>query len=91
MPFTPQSTSTSVRRAVAVALIGSALVVADPTDAHAYLDAGTGSMIIQVLIASIAGALFFLKSYWRKVKSFFSRGPAREAEDPGSHASSDGT
>lgn len=36
-----------------------------------YIDLGTGSLIIQVLIAGFLGGLFLLKVYWRKVKAFF--------------------
>jgi len=42
-----------------------------PQRADAYLDPGTGSFILQLLMASILGALFTIKLYWRKVKSFF--------------------
>ena len=38
----------------------------------AYLDPGTGSMIIQVLLAGILGAGFAIKIFWYKIKSFFS-------------------
>jgi len=38
---------------------------------HAYIDPGTGSLIIQLLIASFVGALFLIKIYWGKVKAFF--------------------
>ena len=40
-------------------------------DVHAYIDPGTGSLIIQVLIASFVGGLFLLKVFWGKVKAFF--------------------
>jgi len=39
---------------------------------HAYIDPGTGSLIIQVLIASFVGGLFLLKVFWGKVKAFLS-------------------
>ena len=39
------------------------------TDAHAYIDLGTGSMIIQSLIAGIVGVFFIIKTYWHKFKS----------------------
>lgn len=38
---------------------------------HAYLDPGTGSYFLQMLIAALIGALYTLKLYWSKVKSFF--------------------
>ena len=39
---------------------------------HAYIDAGTGSLIIQFLIAGAVGGLFLIKVFWKKVKAFFS-------------------
>jgi hypothetical protein len=42
--------------------------------AAAYLDPGTGSILLQGMLALIAGAAFTLKLYWAKVKSFFAHG-----------------
>jgi hypothetical protein len=39
---------------------------------HNYIDPGTGSIILQIVIGSIVGALFMLKVYWRKVQRFLS-------------------
>jgi hypothetical protein len=38
------------------------------TDAYAYLNPGTGSMMIQSLIAVITGGLFMFKIYWQRLK-----------------------
>jgi len=38
-----------------------------------YLDPGSGSFLLQILVATVAGAGIFLATYWRKVKSFFTR------------------
>jgi hypothetical protein len=50
--------------------------------AWAYLDPGTGSLIVQGLIAAVVGALVTGKLYWYKLKSFFSsrrgRGPGED-------------
>ncbi|HEX9789864.1 MAG TPA: hypothetical protein VGA60_04315 [Kiloniellales bacterium] len=47
----------------------------------AYLDPGTGSMIVQLLLGGVAGALMIGKLYWQKIKGFFGRPrPARPAE-----------
>ena len=35
---------------------------------YAYIDAGTGSLIIQVLIASTVAGLFFVRAFWRRIK-----------------------
>ena len=44
-----------------------------PIDAFAYLDPGTGSIIIQSAIASIAAAGYIIKIYWYKIITWFSR------------------
>ena len=36
-----------------------------------YIDPGTGSLIIQVLIAGLVGAGFLIKVFWARVKAFF--------------------
>jgi hypothetical protein len=46
-------------------------VVTQP--AAAYLDPGTGSMIIQLLVAGILGALFAIKTFWRQLCAFVKR------------------
>ncbi len=40
-------------------------------EVYAYLDPGTGSYILQLVIAGILGGLFAVKIFWVKVKSFF--------------------
>jgi hypothetical protein len=49
---------------------------------HMYLDPGSGSFLLQILIATIAGAGIFLATYWRKVRAFFDRtfGKKQEAQ-----------
>ena len=46
----------------------------------AYIDAGTGSYIIQLAIAGAMGGLFALKIYWGKIRSFFARRQPKEGE-----------
>ncbi len=36
-----------------------------------YLDPGSGSYLLQLLIAGILGALFALRLYWKRIKGFF--------------------
>jgi hypothetical protein len=48
--------------------------------AWAYLDPGTGSMMLQLMLASIAGGLVVIKMYWHKIKKFFSR-DKRDAQE----------
>lgn len=50
-----------------------AIYAASMGSAFAYLDPGTGSIIVQGVIGAIAGGLVVGRMYWAKVKSFFSR------------------
>jgi hypothetical protein len=49
---------------------GLFLLVTFPSTAHAYIDPGTGAMLIQGLIGGIVGGLFIIRMYWQKLKSF---------------------
>ena len=44
-----------------------------PSNAHAYLDPGTGSYILQMIIAGILGAAFAIKMFWIRIKGFFEK------------------
>jgi hypothetical protein len=37
---------------------------------HAYLDPGTGSMVLQLALGAAVGALAVVKLYWRRLKAF---------------------
>ena len=39
-------------------------------DAHAYIDPGMGSFILQFLVAGVLGGLFTIKMYWGRLKRF---------------------
>ena len=41
--------------------------------AYAYLDPGTGSMILQVIVAGIATVGVIVASYWAKLKNLFKK------------------
>ena len=53
-----------------MAIAGLAVFYTSP--AHAYLDPGTGSIILQGLLAGIAAAMAAAGLYWARLKSFFS-------------------
>jgi hypothetical protein len=38
---------------------------------HAYLDPGSGSFLIQILLASLLGLGYLVKVYWKKITDFF--------------------
>ena len=41
-----------------------------PPYAYAYLDPGTGSYFLQLLIGGLLGALFSIKMFWKNIKNF---------------------
>ena len=47
--------------------------------AYAYLDPGTGSMILQILLSGLAGAVVVGKLYWLNIRSYFGLKPKGEA------------
>jgi hypothetical protein len=61
--------------------LAAALVLGTAGTAHAYIDPGTGSMLLQVIGAGIAGAIFYFRELRIKVMSLFSRNQAPSAED----------
>lgn len=57
---------------------GLLLIYLFPKPAHAYLDPGTGSYLIQIFVATLFGSLFFLKSIIRKISEFISSHSKKE-------------
>ena len=55
----------------AIAIITGILVPAN--DAYAYIDPGTGSLLLQAIIGAIIGSAMFIKIFWGKIKSICSR------------------
>ncbi len=49
-----------------------------------YLDPGSGSMLIQILLAALLGAGVAIKIFWRSIKAFFTGKKVGDAsvEDP---------
>jgi hypothetical protein len=52
---------------VAAVVVGLAF----PAAAHAYIDLGTGSYVLQIVAAAALGSLFTVKLYWKKLVSLF--------------------
>ena len=47
----------------------------------AYLDPGTGSFLLQLLLATFQGGLFMIKTFWKRIKNFFNRLFSRNKAD----------
>ncbi len=46
-----------------------------------YLDPGSGSYLIQVIIAAVLGVIFYFKSGWNWIKSLFVKTPPPKDEE----------
>lgn len=51
-------------------VLSALLLFAFQSDAHAYIDGGTASMLFQLLIAGALGGLFTIKAFWAQIKQF---------------------
>ena len=47
----------------------------------AYLDPGSGSFLIQILIAAVLGIGVAVRASWSKIKKYFGKGQADEQTD----------
>jgi hypothetical protein len=55
--------------------------VAVSSDAYAYLDPGTGSMILQAVVAGALGSAFAIKMFWQRIVGFFKGRMNRSADE----------
>ena len=57
----------------AAVLAGGVLVflLGLPRPNYAYIDPGTGSYVIQILIAAFVSVAFAVRIFWKKIKTFF--------------------
>lgn len=49
------------------------LITGFNSDTYAYLDGGSASLLLQLILGGVAGAGAILKIYWHRIKSFFSK------------------
>jgi hypothetical protein len=67
-----------MKRVWSVMLAALAVVLVSTGDAHAYLDPGLGSMLLQGLVAGVAVGSVVLSRYWQRIKTLFSSGASRD-------------
>ncbi len=56
-----------------ISLIAFFMISNPFTVAYAYLDPGSGSMLLQLLLGGVTGVAVIFKLYWQRVKGFFNR------------------
>lgn len=52
-------------------VLGAAALMVLLQPAHAYLDPGTGSILLQALIGGLAAGLFMIKMQWARIRARF--------------------
>jgi hypothetical protein len=62
-----------LRSAIILALALGVILLAYPPRAQAYLDPGTGSYLIQVLLAGLLAGGVAVRLFWRNITGFFRR------------------
>jgi hypothetical protein len=58
-----------ITRAFSLALTVVWCLLVAERQAFAYLDPGSGSMLLQVLLGGVAGVVVIAKLYWRRILS----------------------
>jgi hypothetical protein len=53
-----------------------------PVALSAYIDPGTGSYILQLIIAAFVGVSFTVKLFWKRIKKFLWPKKAEKTETP---------
>ncbi|MFH1312404.1 MAG: hypothetical protein ABIJ00_04175 [Candidatus Eisenbacteria bacterium] len=70
-----------VRRVVAAGFLAYAGSLVFSTPSYAYLDPGTGSYVLQLLIGVLIGAAFAIRFYWKKIWSSLSNRLSRRKKN----------
>jgi len=65
-----------------IALSGISILSGGLLSPTPYLDPGSGSYLIQLLLAAVLGGAFLVKAYWQKIKEFFHNMGKRKPDDP---------
>ena len=72
-----------MKKLMLLAALSSGATLMATQEAQAYLDPGTGSMLLQGLIAGLAATSVVIGRYWYKVKSYFSSVRTSNRSAPG--------
>jgi hypothetical protein len=56
-------------------------------ESEAYIDPGSGSYVLQLIVASFFAIVFTLKVFWRNIKAFFSGAGGKKQIDSSSDQS----
>ncbi len=64
-----------------ILILSLLLIVIVSKSSYAYLDPGTGSLILQALAAGLFTCIFFAKQIWKKVLNIFNKPVVEKSSD----------
>jgi len=70
-----------LKNTITLVLFSFAAVLLFVDPAYAYLDPGTGSLILQVIVGAMVGAAAMIKVFWVRIVSLFHRKEPDKKED----------
>ena len=65
-----------------LSLFVATLLMMMSSPAHAYIDPGTGSFLIQGIIAAVIGVSVTVKLFWNRIKAAITGKPMVDEDDP---------
>ena len=67
-------------RPIRVVCLAGVIALLFPADAFAYLDPGSGSLIFQTVVATLAGVAYGVRVYWGRIRGWFGKGPSNGSD-----------
>jgi len=68
------------KKALSLSAILTTVCFLAPFPVYAYLDPGSGSYLIQIIVASLAGFGYLVRANWKQIKTRFFKKAKNEAE-----------
>ena len=87
--MTPQERPSEKALAFEAMAIVALVALCAPTEAHAYIDPGSGALIWQMLIAAFFGGMFYFRRGIGQIKSWFGVKPKEPEQVPAPRKSED--
>ncbi|OPZ10262.1 MAG: hypothetical protein BWZ10_02425 [candidate division BRC1 bacterium ADurb.BinA364] len=72
-----------MKRSPALAALAAVWLLALEQSARAYLDPGSGSMILQLVLGALAATAVALRAFWTQIKALFGLRSAEKRRDGG--------
>ncbi|MGD8633550.1 MAG: hypothetical protein PVF85_08290 [Anaerolineales bacterium] len=77
----PQIIFHAVQHGLTESISSSPIMTHDP-----YLDPGSGSYLLQLLIAGLVGSAFMIRTFWSRIKSIFTKNDSEDQDNNQSDA-----